>query len=147
MAGHAIVYVAEDGTSRVVAMDVTTAGVSTSREPLIVAPGSSDEELGARVIDAVDGAGRVVEQPQSQTEWSARTQAFVRAMGYRSHRHLMRVNSAVAVSRDGDGILVVPGENQGIRGGYVHRPDLAIIVPSRPADVGQAIRNVVRQLT
>ncbi len=80
MTGHATVYVAEDGTCRVVPLDVTTVGLLTAREVAVVPRGSTDEELGSRAIDAIETAGRLVQHPQSQAEWSARTKTFVRAM-------------------------------------------------------------------
>ena len=134
------VYLAKDGSYRIVPYHQTTMGVGIAGYAVDVLDSPADEELGARVLAALDTAGRVVPHPHSQEEWSAHTRSFVRAMGYRSHRQLMSANSAVVVSRQGDAVLVLPTDNLGTRGGYSHRSDRSTVVVARPSAVGKAIR-------
>jgi hypothetical protein len=141
---RATVYVASDGSFRIVADDRTPMGVVISRADVDLVNAPTNEELGARVLGALASAGRLVAHPNSQKQWSTLTRSFVQAMGYRSNRQLMSVNVAVVVSRERDAVLIVPTDNLGPRGGYSHRPDRSRVVAAKPGDVGEAIRDAVQ---
>ncbi len=144
---HAHVYVDRNRTFRILPRDYTTMGLGILRVTgvdRVVRP--SDDELGQRVLRALESAGQVVSHP-AQNEWSSFTRSFNRAMGYRSNRALIAANACVVVTHEGGSVTITVGKNEGSRGGYTYPLEPDLTVAGNPTEIGQAINKVAADVT
>jgi hypothetical protein len=135
------VYTTDRQDVRIVPENVTDVGVGIASDHVITLDRPSDDDLGRAVLQAITEAGRSVRHPADQAAFRVASEDFVRAMGFRSHRQLMRSCRLVVVQEEGDGVVAIPTDNEGTRGGYRHRPDDAFrIGADAPDQVGAAVR-------
>jgi hypothetical protein len=147
MPKSAAVYATTDEVFRIVADDVTDVGVLIASDHVHALDGPSDDELGRTVLRAID-EGRLVRHPDDQAAIRAATAAFVRAMGFRSHRQLMQACRLAVVQLNGRVVVAIPTDNEGPRDGYRHRLDEAVSVEADdPDEIGAAVRAAVAAST
>lgn len=144
---HAQVYVDRNGTYRILARDYTTMGLGILRVTEVDRVAQpSNEDLGQRVLRALDGAGTVVPHP-AQNEWSSFTRSFNRAMGHRSNRALIAANACLFVTREGGSVSITLGTKEDAKGGFTYPIEPDTTIAASPAEIGQAITDLAAHVT
>ena len=83
-------YIAHDGRAIFVPNNVTTTGLGIAGAEVITLDRPSEEELGAAALRAIGTAGRVVPHPPDQDAFRTEKKRFLKSVGFRSHKALMR---------------------------------------------------------
>ena len=135
-------YIAHDGRAIFVPNNVTTTGLGIAGAEVITLDRPSEEELGAAALRAIGTAGRVVPHPPDQDAFRTETKRFLKSVGFRSHKALMRECSLVSILATRGEVVVTPTHNHGTSGGYEDRPADARRVAASPVAIGGAIASI-----
>jgi len=118
----------------------TVAGVWISSRPWERLPDTaSDEELGASVRRVLEGSVRGVPNPPKDMSMAEHARPFVKAMGFRSNRELMRGSVIVMVAEEDGRVRALPTRGGQFTGSEVRSASLD------PALIGIAVRQAIRQ--
>ncbi len=118
----------------------TEAGFWIEHDPYFVCEDVDSQVLAAQVIEALDASKTGVPTPPRDSLGSR----LPELAGVKSFGAFMRGTVSVDVSRDVDGITVIPMRNAGARGGFEFLNDLSCLIDS-PASLAQALDKALEQ--
>lgn len=124
----------------VVSMAKTVPGFELDVEPMFKTSRKDQAAaIGQLVVAALDSYREGVPAPDPRGKVPSPLLQFA---GFRSWKALEKAALNVLISRNGARVTVVPTARQP-RGGYAHKPDLAISATAEPGAIGQAVEKAL----
>lgn len=124
----------------------TVAGVGLSIPPYIhLSKNASDEKIVSAINDVIDANQFGVPHPK-QHEWGIISKKHLEGLGIKSMSAIYNKAVYCLIEENGNNLIFTPSKKEGTKGGFLHVPEMAVIVSmtSPPKQIADGLRKVLQ---